>query len=292
MTTSPGSIAFHVGAHKTATSHLQRCLMKGADRLAAQGVRYYGPDYFRQRGHAIRWLFGFRDDQPIKSGQPSGAAKIAQMADGAKRLLLSEENYLGPMNDPDAGFMAQRYPEAGKRVGMFAQAVGQDVDVLIGLRQPSTYLNGAYGQMLLSGQRCDFDTYCRNNPLEGIDWAQVIAQLRAAKGVGQVIVWRYEDYAQVFDQVVGHMVGLENVALVPRIKRRINPGLSTQAVAAVRAGSEDLRQRYGLRDQFCVTGGHTPFDGFTPEDHAASAAAYDAQITAIANMDGVTFLRP
>lgn len=291
MPASSPSIAFHVGAHKTATSHLQRCLMKAADRLAAENIRYYGPDYFRQPGYAIRGLFGFRDGQPIKEGRPSGAAQIAHMAEGAQRLVLSEENYLGSLNDSQGGLLARRYPVAGARVGQFAQAAGLGVDVFIGLRQPTAYLNGAYGQILLSGQRCTFDEFCQNNPLSSIDWVDVVGQLRAAPGVRQVTVWRYEDYPQVFGQIIAGLVGKDKAPLVSRVKRRINPGLSAAAVAALLAGQGDEKHGYALRDQYAVTDGHAPFDGFADQLHTTSAADYARQIAAIAAMDDVTLLR-
>ena len=40
--------------------------------------------------------------------------------------------------------------------------------------------------------------YRKINPTESVDWADLVARLRAAAGVGQLVVWCYEDYAVHF----------------------------------------------------------------------------------------------
>ncbi|MEL6685770.1 MAG: hypothetical protein AAFQ00_10775, partial [Pseudomonadota bacterium] len=112
MTDHPLSIAFHIGAHKTATSHLQRSLLRAGDALAAAGVRYYGPDYFRLPGHSIQALFGFRPGTKGGGAMRPAAEQLALLQQDGHRIVLSEENFIGPLNQPHGRGMRHRYKSA------------------------------------------------------------------------------------------------------------------------------------------------------------------------------------
>lgn len=287
MTTSPLSIAFHIGVHKTATSHLQRCLGKARDALAADGVRFYGPDFFRAPGRTIPLSFGFQPDQ-------DSAAHLAAMAQGGHRLILSEENYIGTLNNARGMSVKRRYKSTGARLSAFGQAVAQDFDVFIAVRRPTNFINSAYCQSLLGGQVRPVNVFLRRNPLSSVNWVDLVAQARAAGGVGRVFVWRYEDYADVFPQIVAALAG-SAAHHIPHVQRRINAGLSSAAAAEVlhrNAQAPDAKAGYLARKMLPVRPDFPAFDGFLPEDHALSEVAYQTQMDAIAAMAGVTILQP
>lgn len=295
MTHQSSSIAFHIGAHKTATSHLQRCLSKASEGLAAQGVRYYGPQYFRQRHHAIHRLFGLRPAANPNRPKRCPADQLAIMRKDARKLVLSEENFIGALNDPLGQAVERRYPLAGTHLADLARAIDQEIDVFVSLRRPTAYLNSAYCQMLLSGRITPFDAYKARNPLGSIDWCDLVGQVRAARGVGRVVVWCYEDYARLFPTIVAGLVGPDQVPLVPWVTRIINSGLSAKAVARVLAhpADKDAGQiGYAARGDLPVEGGNPAFDGYSAAEHATGDACYAAQISAIRAMDGVTLLQP
>jgi hypothetical protein len=295
MTTQPATIVVHIGAHKTATSHLQRCLTKASDDLAQQGVWYYGPQYFRQRRHAIQGLFGLRAPANPARARRSPADQLAIMRKDGHRMVFSEENFIGPLNDPDGQPMTRHYPQAGARLASLAQALDQDLDICVSIRRPTAYLNSGYCQMLLSGLVRPFDAYKANNPLSSVNWSDLIAQVRAADGVGRVTVWRYEDYAQLFADIVTELVGAAQMPLVPWVTRNVNTGLSQAAVAQVLAhpADEDTAQLgYAARGARPVEAGFAAFDGYSAAEHATGDAIYATQLAAIAAMDGVTLLQP
>lgn len=295
MTSPSFSIAFHIGAHKTATSHLQRCLSKASEELAAEGVRYYGPQYFRQRRHAIHGLFGLRTGTNPKVARRSPTDQLAIIRKDGHRLVLSEENFIGPLNDPQGQPVAKRYEKAGAHLTSLAHAIDHDLDIFVSVRRPTAYLNSAYCQMLLGGLILPFDVYKAHNPLSSIDWFELIGQLRAVKGVGQVVVWRYEDYTQVYPKIIAGLVGQAQLPHIPWVKRTINEGLSAAAVAQVLADSadEDAAQLgYTARGALPVGADYPAFDGYTAAEHAAGDEVYLAQLAAIAALEGVTILRP
>ena len=291
MSSDQPSVAFHIGAHKTATSHLQRCLLNGSAALAAKGVHYYGPEYFRQPGHSINAIFGLRGGSEAKE---TATQRLKELAQNGHRVVLCEENFIGPLNDPRGQGLLQRYPDAGPKVAALAEALGQEIDVFLAVRRPTDYLNSGYCQMLLGGNVRPFAAYRDANPATSVDWPAVVAGLRAAKGVVQVTVWRHEDYMQVFDQIAAGLVGQDAAPCVPQIPRKRNVGLSEAAVARLHeeAPLADPKRGYEVRGALPIADDMPRFDGFTTQEHAQSANVYGDQMDRITQMNGVTVLRP
>ncbi len=259
--------------------------------LAETGVRYYGPVYFRQPGHSIQALFGFRPGAVDGGAQRSAAEQLALMRKDGHRLVLSEENFIGPLNQPHGRSMGHRYKSAGARVADLARATSQDIDVCLAIRRPTSFINSAYCQMLLGGRLQPVEMFQKRNPLSSVDWVDLVTQLRGASGVGKLTVWQYEDYHALFPQIMASLVGAEASALVSPRPKYINRGLSAAAVTHVMAQPDQMTAREA-RKMFAVEDGHPSFDGFAPEEHAISDATYARQIKAIALMEGVTLLRP
>ena len=295
MTRPDLTIAFHVGAHKTATTHLQKTIKRATEPMAAEGVRFYGPEHFRLPGRTISALFGFQAGQKDDPARRSPQDQLAGLLKDGHRLVISEENFIGPLNSPKGQGLRHRYRPAGERLAKFAASVGHKVEVFLAVRRPTSFMNSAYCQMLLGGQVKPLGMYMRRNPLTSVDWHSLVSQIRATPGIGHVTVWRHEDYAALFPQITTALLGPEAARHVPTVDRPINAGLSAAAVAEVLHRSAvdpgpDIAKR--ARALLPVTDGYPPFDAFTPEEHQMSNQRYAAQIDAIAAMSDVTLLRP
>ncbi len=295
MTSSDFSIAFHIGAHKTATSHLQRSLREATDLLADVGVRYYGPHDFRLPGRSINRLFGLHD-KPARAPRRSPQDQLTLLRKGGHRLVLSEENYIGALNSPRRREVRMRYPFAARRVTALADALDAGgLDVFLSIRNPATFLTSAYCQQLLGGRIMPLERYLQINPLGSVNWLSLVKRLRRARGVNQLTIWRYEDYQPLFSSICAALVGDEAGELVQPLPRRIHVGLSAKAVAEVHLKKGDVADdkiANFARKHFPVGEDAAAFDGFDPEQHARAAQIYQAQIAAIENLKGVTFLRP
>ncbi|MDX8350600.1 hypothetical protein SLH49_21630 [Cognatiyoonia sp. IB215446] len=288
------TLAFHIGAHKTATTHLQRSLMKSVEGMAAAGVRYYGPQDFRLPGRSIFALFGLKDDLP-SGPRRSPQAQLALMRKDATRVVFSEENFIGVLNSPRRMQVTQRYPHAAIRISRLAAALERPVDVLLGIRHPTAFLNSAYCQQLMGGRVVPFARYHQINPVKSVDWLDLVTRLRAAEGVGQVTVWCYEDYTALFPRICRALVGANAATLVRPLDRRIHEGLSAEAVAetlARHARDQTEKLGFAMRKTMPVGPKNPRFDGFGANTHAAGDVAYARQIAGIRALSGVTFLDP
>jgi hypothetical protein len=116
-----------------------------------------------------------------------------------------------------------------------------------------------------------------------------------APHIGQIIVWRYEDYASLFKPITQALVGAQAASHLMPSERRINRGLSAAAVADVLHRQADAAidlPATVARYMLSVDHGYPAFDAFTQEEHAASETAYASQIERIAGLPGVMVLRP
>ncbi len=289
------TLTFHIGAHKTATTHLQRSLEHASDSLIEAGVRYYGPNYFRLPGRAIHRLFGLYP-RFAKLQKRSGVDQLALMRKGANRILFSEENYVGALNEARPGRVIQRYPDAADRIAHLAAVTGlSQIDLCLSIRHPATFLNSGYGQHLLGGYVVSSADYLATHPLIDLNWVDLVASLVAVDAVRQITVWRYEDYGSLFGAICAALVGADAAPLVAPFKRRSHIGLSADAVSAVHAAYDGrngdvLASRY--RKEYPISDAHPAFDHFDAATHAEVTILYANQCAQIAALPKVTFLHP
>lgn len=284
----PAQIALHIGAHKTATTHLQRSLSEQSAALADMGVQFFGPPYFR-KGPDVAKRFGLTGDVSADQAQ----ATFARMSGDADRVIISEENFIGTMHNRFGQMAFPLYPQGADRITALADRIAPaGLDVYLGLRNPAHYISSCYAQALIGGHKALLDDVKAHNQITAIDWADLVARIKGAKGVRSLTVWRYEDYRGLFTKITNSLAGAE-VNITP-LKARVHPGLSQEAVARILmryADGKGQKAALRARDKFPVGPDHPPFDAFDDWEHNAARAQYDAQIAKIADMDGVTLLK-
>lgn len=284
----PAQIALHIGAHKTATTHLQRSLSEQSDVLKGSGVRFFGPPFFR-KGASIAERFGLVG----KVTEDQAQAAFARMSGDARRVIISEENFIGTMHDRNAQMAFPLYPKGPERISALAARIApHGLDVFLGLRNPADYICSCYCQALIVGRKVVLDEVKAHNKISAIDWADLVARIRASAGVRHLTVWQYEDYRSLWTQITHQLAGTD-VSIAP-LTSRVHPGLSQDAVARILmryADGKGQRAALRAREKFPVGPNHPRFDAFDSSEHRVAQVQYDAQIAKIASMDDVTLLK-
>jgi hypothetical protein len=140
----------HLGAHKTATSHLQETLAAVRDDLVGQGVDFIPNPLVRQRSLA-RTLSQRRSVArlPIFGRACMRAAiesVVAPLRTGPEVVVLSEENIVGV---PEHMLRVPSYPQAKRNVGRLASLAGRAEGVFfLSIRSYDTLLPSAYVETL------------------------------------------------------------------------------------------------------------------------------------------------
>ena len=273
--------ALHVGVHKTATTHLQQSIMAARPALAKQGVQFYGPTMLRENGQSLI----SRLDQGTVSDD---------LVQGAQRLVISEENFIGTLHVRDGAIPKPLYRNGPDRVAdLAAKLAPNGLDVFLCLRDPAQFLSSAYSQVVMGGVVMPFEAFRAANPLDKVDWVYLLRRLNKVAGVKQITVWRYEDYAPLFDRICAQMLGIDGA--VTSHPKRVHQGLSGAAVDAMikwHLAGETGPLALLARETHPISTDVPAFDGFDAADHAASAEKYSHQFEQIARIPKVQILAP
>jgi len=208
----PMQIVLHIGAHKTASTYLQDRLAAHRDALARAGVALATPPDIRGRIETARARLGPLRLVAGRSRRLLVRAVAETVADaaaaGAARLLLSEENVLGPM-DPlldDAPF----YKRAGDRLAdLMAVLAGHDVTLALAVRNYGSFYSSVWGFRIREGYvPFGADLKARLLARSG-EWPDLVARLAGAAPGVPLTIWKYEDHGALEARLLRCLTGTE-----------------------------------------------------------------------------------
>lgn len=285
----------HIGAHKTATTHLQHALQAARRELNAAGVRVFGPSQLRGPCKTLAERFALPFVTRPENASTDVSAALQDMRNGAARLVLSEENYIGVLNRKAGHLNVPLYPHAAERIAALADVCAPNgIDIFLGIRAPAAFLNSVYSQFLAGGTRIAPEEFRAQNSIASIDWAAMIDKIRRLDAVRSFVVWPFEDYEVLFGRITALMVGKEAAKHVRPGAVAVHSGLSLRAVEAVLATSadDDIFEAAKLaKVQYPISPEYPKFDVFDGKDHAASGLHYADQLADIGEMKNVILLR-
>jgi hypothetical protein len=240
-----------VGAHKTGTTFLQRCLDRSGDALRRGGVNYMTLDDFR-RLYTRPLLDRDSEEAP---GDPNDLLRSA-----ASTNLVFDENI--PALVQHAVSRTGFYPDAVERLTRVLGHLGLSVDrVIVGVRSYDSFVPSMYIETLKSTPFKTFDRYLAHslapadprvadvtpsaNPRLGLyrrlNWYKYIRRLADAFAPADVDVYFHEDLRGRERELLAAVLGLpgEQFSLLEGEERR---GFSGRAVAELhrRAAEGDV----------------------------------------------------
>lgn len=260
------------------------------------GVRYYGPENLRRPQRGLGDIFALDVyDNPPKPKRSRSEQTEFMFKDG-HRVIFSDENFIGVLHDKSGHVLSPMYPQAARRVAALSEAIDSGpLEVFMGVRNATSFLTSAYSQALLGGRHITFEDYIETNSLDNVYWAGLVARLRAAAGVANITVWLQEDYHRMFHVITRAMLGPDTDMRVAPLDQPVHVGLSAAAVTYALAydGPDALGDVAAQSRVLFPIGPNNPaFDPFDDAQKAAAWADYEHQLTQIAQIEGVTLLRP
>lgn len=281
------SVAFHIGAHKTATTHLQQTFAQNHDLLDGSDVMVMAPRELRKPGMAIEELFGLMG-HPAPNG--GGYAKVGELAQGKSRLFLSEENFIGLFRYPRGDVKFPLYPDAEDRIAELAAAIAPaPLDVYLAVRDPVDWLLSCYSQVLIGDIFMHPTAFFAANEPGRVDWVDLVKRIRGVPGVRILGVWPYENYPRnahfLLRQIMRRRVG--GLVIPPR--EVSNMGLSLRAIQAT-LENRSPGAAVAAREVFPAGEEFPKFDPLGEELRPEADALYRDQLEQIASLPGVHFL--
>ncbi|TNF58078.1 MAG: hypothetical protein EP307_12730, partial [Rhodobacteraceae bacterium] len=144
-------VTLHMGAHRCATTSFQHYLRANAGWLARQELGFWGP--LRTRTGLMQGLLP-QPGQIEPDACPAQAGlrlqRALDQASGLRRLIVSDENFLGTMRaNLRSGAL---YPGAGARAARLGAAFGDRLgEVVLNIRATDDYWASALGYSVARG---------------------------------------------------------------------------------------------------------------------------------------------
>jgi hypothetical protein len=253
MTDAPAEWRFHIGVHKTATTHAQETLRHIA-ATAPVGFAFVGPREMKPVLAAagftrIERALAARGAPPIA---PLAARRARHYADaiealagGARRVVVSYEDFIGTTRDalgptPYANLM---------RAAPIAK-LGRPVKLFLSLRAFDGFLTSVYAENLVwnpdfSGGFAAIRARALAAPPR---WTPLVARLRRIAPQATLHVWTMEDYARdpfgVLEFLAGEPLPRIDADAVPRLHSLHRATPSAAAVARAEAvRTRDVAER-------------------------------------------------
>lgn len=288
--TASRQIILHLGAHKTATTHLQQGLKRALPRLVDTAV--FLPDDLRKNGLRLQDWLGLRSPDPQHEAQLRAAFDLP-----AARLVLSEENALGQVPGPELAGHPVLYPQAASRLARLRTLLPQGaVTLALGVREGAGFLASCYSQALMAGRVAPFEAMFGGMDPAALSWSDLADRLMVSLPGARLVVWDHADWPAVAPQVAAALLGPDAAPLrLP--DGRSHPGLSGAAVAALLAGAPrdtDAARAMArdLRARMASDAGHAPYDPWNAALRQKAARAHATDLARLAGRADTTLIWP
>jgi len=232
----------HLGAHKTASTHFERLVRDSKVASAADDVAV--PLRAVIRANLTRRLSSARKEKEAGRTDPLALRRLLADADAdtggrARRVFVSDENIIGT---PPRVFKKHRmYPHATKRVRAMLLLTGSsNLTCFLAIREPASFVSSAYAESMRKGAFASRDAYLGETPLATMRWTRVILALRRALGSVPLVVWTFEDYANLQEHLVRRVLdgGGGRPISLPKDSGKVREGMSQKALETIRAENE------------------------------------------------------
>ncbi|NOX41000.1 MAG: hypothetical protein GXP05_10925 [Alphaproteobacteria bacterium] len=285
-------VTLHLGAHKTATSHFRKLLLKNAPLLEAHQLAL--PDALTIRREITKQLPMLAPDQTLNAEQNGIAHRLAA---GRARVHILDENI-----SPARIFQERRmYPRAAMRVGRALHLLPDcQMRLFLAIRNPVSFVVSAYLETVRNTGFLSFETYLDQTPLAEIRWARMVNEIRAVAGDVPIFVWQYEDYLELIPQLVALTLGLEQHARpeLLALDEVVRPGMSAKALSEMERQNvqkikrSDGRKIQAIMDRFPRSPDSAGPQVLTLEQISILDKNYRQDIETIGNISGVTLITP
>ncbi|WP_407877533.1 glycosyltransferase family 2 protein, partial [Francisella sciaenopsi] len=220
-------IKLHVGAHKTATTHIQRLLQNSNDYLTKMDILLYIHEDLLKT-----WMPSFM--QYVKTKDTSLLEKVVPITD-YDTWILSEENISGISYD--LKLYSGIYPNMLARIQAFKELFKDyDIQVFFSIRSYEEYYRSAYLEVVRNRGFIPFEEFFCEERFKDNTWVTVISSLVDVFHGRNVVVWCYEDFQKLQSTILRKMTTLNNVdsLISSYTSSKTRPSLSDEAYSIIK----------------------------------------------------------
>lgn len=258
-------VVIHFGAHKTATTFLQKFLKGERAELRRQGVGYIPLDLSRAMvlPFIVRATRGAASPAQTDADMFRGMImeSVEEPADAApvRRLVISDENLAGPalaiLNK------AELYPTAPDRLrALVNQFPGTRLKLMLCIRDYADFIPSVYCELLRRHKLAPLMKMLNRHDDMVLSWPTYLSAIAAALPECEVHYWAYEDFVRSPADVTEAMTGVRLGAIESAISRQVRTSLTSKAVRILQAVRQHVTDDEHKRLAECLVD-HMRFDG-------------------------------
>jgi hypothetical protein len=293
------TIRLYLGAHKTATTHVQGILIANRELLQERGVLLTAPRDLRKD-----WLPRFFDAQQtlMQTGRiPEALARpLRALMPERGDWILTDENIIGiPV---ELARQPGIYPHAGRRIATL-RALYPEVrmELHFSVRSYDSFYRSMYSEVVRNRGFMPFAKFFDPVRHARNSWVAFVEDIAREMPAEDIVLWRFEDFRGVQAQVLRGLSGQEDVdSLIAAYGTEVTrPSLSQKTVdiladlAPAIGTAEALRLTEIINRHYAVADGHAPLEVFDAATTARYRQQYvDDMATIAARFPGLRVLRP
>ncbi|MGV3548460.1 hypothetical protein [Rhizobium sp.] len=189
----------HIGAHKTATSYMQKKLALNVDLLNRRNIHYDRLDVMRKEFTPLLNESVTRESEWIR--ELRGTAR-------AMNILISEENILGVPGDIVRE--SHYYIRSRQRLARTCQLFGNDKpEIFLALRDYAGFTVSMYSEYIRHREFLKFEDYLKIYEASGFSWIRIIEDIFAVVPGATLTVWNFADFRRLEKSVFQAMLGFD-----------------------------------------------------------------------------------
>ena len=196
------TIKLYIGAHKTATTHIQSLLEKNEAILIQNNIKLSTPNSLRPS-----WLTNFF--KYCHKNTQTNIETLKQEAPKNGTWILTDENIMGTSYDFKTN--EGMYPNIKKRLNCLKNLFpNAKIELFFALRSYDTFYRSTYLEVVRNRGYLPFDDYYNEQKFQNNSWIEVIKMFTDIVPQKDITLWSYEDIQILMPRVINSITGLSN----------------------------------------------------------------------------------
>lgn len=214
-------VKLYIGAHKTATTHIQRILTLNNDSLIENNIKLSVPNDLRKK-----WLPDFL--RYVETNDSRLISGLVNVNSSAKVWIIAEENISGVSKE----FLTSNeiYPNLRKRLICLKKIFcHQEIELFFSIRSYETYYRSAYLEVVRNNGFFPFSDFYDDIRFQHNSWLNVIDCFSELIPEQKINIWRYESFEDVMPDVIN---GLTDSSVIDSLIKNYPDGKTRTSISA------------------------------------------------------------
>lgn len=213
-------LALHLGAHKTATTYIQRSFATNLETLKAKGIYFLPLDILRKNFTSL-----------LTGTEETDITRELLAACRRQDVVISDENIAGSPGDVIKH--GTYYPNVGKRLAKVMAKTGNSTpEIFFGFRDYASFVISSYCEFLRHREYVPFAPYGEAFAKSGFSWLQVVDQIVREAPKADVTVWDFALVKTDVNRILSAIAGFDASSL-EKPTEPLRSSFSAQTVTAL-----------------------------------------------------------